>query len=98
MLLKYFMSILQSFCGPVQIPHGECNLGLGHYASRLVDKLFRAECSRRLAQQNFGSLQVTELRHGNTSHCKCGGIITQSHTIERAKEIAISERKRRASY
>ncbi len=90
-LFEHYARRLERLRGPLKLPRGECDFGLGHHAARACPRLLRAEATRGTPQQHPRSDEVTELRHCNPAERKGGRIVPERDSLQRAERIARGE-------
>ena len=77
---------------PTKVARDERYLRLGDHAASARHGFSWTERPRRAAQQHARALEIAELRHGDAAKRERRCVITQRHTVQRAKWIASRER------
>ena len=71
----------ERFRGPGEVARSECDLGLGDNASRAGHNLSWTESARRLPQQHFRAVEITELGHGDAAKGERRRVIAERDSV-----------------
>src|SRR5690606_3450831 len=79
---------------PTQVARHQCDLRLGDDAARAGHGLSGTEGAAGASQESLRPREIAELRHRDAAKRESGRVRTQANPLQRAEEVASSERER----
>jgi hypothetical protein len=79
---------VESLCRPAEVSGHECDLRLSDDAPRASEGFCGTKGARRTPQQSLGSIEITQLRHGDPAKRERRGIVSEGDALQRAQRIA----------